>query len=120
MGKRVVQKTLRIMLSDMESICVHHPDRPAASRCITCHKPVCGECVVVSPDGRFCSQKCRENYAAYKSRLAAQPGPSLWGAVKRFFVKLLVWTVLLGGAVVVGAKVFHVGFCERLLRLVWP
>ncbi|MDX9978960.1 MAG: B-box zinc finger protein [Lentisphaeria bacterium] len=45
-----------------DSVCLNHPDRAATTRCCTCFKPICGECVVRAHGEEFCSAACRENY----------------------------------------------------------
>jgi hypothetical protein len=44
------------------SVCLNHPDRPAATRCTTCFKPICAECVVRAHGEEFCSSQCSANY----------------------------------------------------------
>ncbi len=46
------------------SVCLNHPDRGATTRCTTCFKPICGECVVRSHGEDFCSEQCKTNYEA--------------------------------------------------------
>lgn len=43
------------------SVCLNHPDRAAVSRCTTCFKPICGECVIRSQGEAFCSEQCKAN-----------------------------------------------------------
>jgi hypothetical protein len=45
-----------------DSVCLNHPDRSATTRCCTCFKPICGECVVRAHGEDFCSAECRQNY----------------------------------------------------------
>lgn len=38
------------------SVCLNHPDTPAVTRCVTCGKPLCENCIVA---GKYCSDSCR-------------------------------------------------------------
>ena len=40
--------------------CSTHPDSPAVARCKVCENGICVLCIIDSPEGTFCSQKCVE------------------------------------------------------------
>lgn len=40
------------------SVCLNHPDTPAAARCAVCGKPVCARCLVTRNGVRYCSERC--------------------------------------------------------------
>lgn len=44
-----------------ESVCLNHPDTPAAARCATCGKPVCSQCLVTRNGSDYCSERCADN-----------------------------------------------------------
>lgn len=44
-----------------ESVCLNHPDTPAAARCATCGKPICERCIVNRNGSNYCSQTCADN-----------------------------------------------------------
>ena len=44
-----------------ESVCLNHPDTPAVTRCATCGKPVCKNCIVNKNGSNYCSQVCADN-----------------------------------------------------------
>ena len=53
------------------SVCLNHPDRPADTRCTTCHKPICNECAIRDGNNVFCSDQCRENYDSTRENVEA-------------------------------------------------
>lgn len=44
-----------------DSVCLNHPDTPAVTRCATCGKPVCKNCIVNKNGSNYCSQVCADN-----------------------------------------------------------
>jgi hypothetical protein len=99
----------------MSSVCVNHPDRVATERCATCHKPVCGECVVKARNSVYCSRTCADNaakFAGYKP----ESGPGLLATIKSWITCLVGLTFLAGMLVLIGAKVLNLGFCQTLLK----
>ena len=60
------------------SVCLNHPDRPAAQRCTVCFKPLCGECGRPDAAGNvFCSDACASNFERTRGSVAA------WDAARR-------------------------------------
>ena len=57
----------------MEAKCVVCHTRPAAFRCIQCHKPVCDECAFKDDNGAFCCRECAASYRAFKHAQARAP-----------------------------------------------
>lgn len=53
------------------SVCLNHPDRPAAQRCTVCFKPICEQCAISSGEGTFCSQTCSDNYQRTRAGVGA-------------------------------------------------
>jgi hypothetical protein len=51
--------------------CINHPNAPSATMCFQCHKPICRSCVVVMPDGEFCSTECSALNKTMKEALKA-------------------------------------------------
>ena len=52
-----------------DQVCLNHTDRPAASRCETCFKPLCDDCIVETDGVHFCSSECAANYGDSEDRL---------------------------------------------------
>ncbi len=52
-----------------ESVCLNHPDTPAAARCATCGKPVCARCIVTRNGSNYCSETCADNAAKTVGRV---------------------------------------------------
>ena len=72
--------------------CIVHHDTPAVARCGRCHKPICGECVISTADGKFCSRECGAKVADF--RKAHKPTRSRPGIVGKL-VKRVVWIVII-------------------------
>ena len=53
----------------MAKTCPNHPDAPAPTMCLQCHRPICKACSLVSPQGIFCSPECSILHRDAKSRL---------------------------------------------------
>ena len=72
--------------------CVNHPDRPAATRCRACHKPICSTCVVSTADGKFCSHTCAARMEDYRKGGGAV---RMRSRVGRKVVRIVVLVVLI-------------------------
>ena len=46
------------MSKALASVCLNHPDTPAAARCAVCGKPVCRKCIVNRNGVQYCSAQC--------------------------------------------------------------
>ena len=46
---------------DAMPVCLNHPDREASTRCVTCFKPLCSDCVLRSGRKVYCSEECLQN-----------------------------------------------------------
>lgn len=44
----------------MPLVCLHHPERQAATSCAHCSKPLCSECVIRYGREVFCSAECKQ------------------------------------------------------------
>lgn len=53
-----------------DKVCRNHPERQAVSRCETCFKPLCPECVNTIGGVDFCSERCQRNYADVGANIA--------------------------------------------------
>jgi hypothetical protein len=51
--------------------CINHDYRDAVSRCRQCHKPLCGECQLVTEEGIFCSKACYRKGKVFHKRATA-------------------------------------------------
>jgi hypothetical protein len=98
------------------SICVNHTDRPATSRCSSCHKPICNDCIVRDAGEVFCSNACAVNAARFHARYKGDDGPGFFGRIKNFFVTILVLAVLAAIGLAVAGYYFKIGFAVKLLQ----
>jgi len=74
-----------------EETCIVHHDRPAATRCGHCHKPVCSECVTSTKDGKFCSHECAKKMADFRANAkTAKTGGGLMGKLVTVVVIIIV------------------------------
>ena len=72
--------------------CITHHDRPATARCVTCHMPLCSECVLSTADGTFCSHECAKKAEDFRKRFPTVKRES--GAFARLF-RAAVWVVVI-------------------------
>ena len=83
------------------SVCLNHPNTHAVTRCATCSKPICQECIVKHGGVSYCSTLCRDN--AVRTGAMVDDVQKRKGAAnfKRFvirFVQLLILLAVLGAA----------------------
>jgi len=77
----------------MAKTCPNHPDAPAPTMCLQCHRPICKACSLVSPQGIFCSPECSILHRDAKSRLQEAAPKSMTRL--ETMLKLLVAFVLI-------------------------
>ena len=75
----------------MSKACASHPERAAATTCHRCKKAVCRSCVLVTPDGSYCSSECMVLQREQKDRERAEkegwnPGGYTKGAAVFAFI----------------------------------
>ncbi len=81
----------------LEKKCVVCHVKPAAHRCLQCHKPTCNDCTFKSEAGAFCGRECAASYREYKT---AQGTVKRGGGLK----KLVVIVIVLAAAVAAAWK----------------
>ena len=86
--------------------CINHPKALSSTMCFQCHKPICRSCVVVMPQGQFCSTQCSAQYASMKAQLATarRPVPSKLALAAGAILLVLALTLVYH---------FAVGFLEQ-------
>jgi hypothetical protein len=91
----------------MARTCLNHKDRPAATMCHQCHKPVCKACLLLTPEGSFCSSACGVLYGQFKERMRqGRPAGSSQLAMPIALALLLV-VLLVGGVHFAARKGFR-------------
>ena len=76
-------------------VCLNHPDRSGVSRCTTCFKPLCDECILERDGLHFCSQECSENETRTSENVDAFQDQSRRDRKRRRKRKMLVRLVIL-------------------------
>lgn len=80
-----------------DKVCLNHTSVPAVSRCETCFKPLCEDCILEVEGSHFCSEKCAENSLDKRGRIAilnAANQKSKSAALVRNIIILLVFAGL--------------------------
>ncbi len=70
--------------------CINHARIPATVHCFQCHKPVCQQCVMVTPAGSFCSSACSVTYKEMQAHLHGGRKPAKQGGVVGLVIKLAI------------------------------
>jgi len=47
-----------------DKVCPNHPEVAAVSRCASCFKPLCSDCIIKQGSNDFCSDQCASNFSA--------------------------------------------------------
>lgn len=98
------------------SVCVNHPNREAASRCSSCHKPICDSCIVKSDGSDFCSNACQQNAARFNKNFKPDTGGGFFQRMKNTLIGIVGLAVVGAIAVFVCAKVLKIAFFVKLLN----
>jgi hypothetical protein len=98
------------------SVCVNHPNETATARCLSCHKPICGDCAVHSAGSVFCSQACAAGAARFKERFRPYTGPGLLARIRGLIAWLFGLAVLLAVVAAVCAYGLKLPFFVQLLK----
>ena len=107
------------MLDPTASGCINHPGIEASARCKQCSRPVCGQCVIQSPQGNFCSGECSDKFAHFSGRAEQmdQRGGGPRGVflmkIRQLIVKLLILAAVVG-LVVFGARALDFSFGDAI------
>lgn len=72
------------------SVCPKHPNTPAVSRCVTCMKPICQECVNKVNNDTFCSSTCAENHIRSSADLARFKSKQKSGVLKKVIILVII------------------------------
>lgn len=97
------------------SVCLNHPDQPAVTRCITCFKPICSQCVIDADGREFCSRQCVESYFSTRN-MVDNYNAAAQQRKKRARIMLLIKLIILGG-LAYGAYVYFRKEPDKLREL---
>ncbi len=71
-------------MANLEGIvCLNHSGTQAQSRCTTCIKPICGECIVEVNNDHFCSENCAENHIRTSAEISRFKSKQKSGVFKK-------------------------------------
>lgn len=79
----------------MAKKCLNHEDRPAATMCHQCHKPICKSCVMMTPRGAFCSTECGLFFRDMKLGLGAPKERGFTGKVVVLVIMIFIAAVFI-------------------------
>lgn len=99
-----------------DKVCRFHPDRQAVTRCTTCFKPLCPDCVLVAEGQDFCSRECADNCASHQARIEEFTAHAAADRKRRRFRKRLKFLFLLVVLALLGGLAWY--FREQLAPLV--
>jgi hypothetical protein len=96
MRKLTLFKGGGIMANMAGKVCLNHTSTPAVSRCETCFKPLCEDCILEVEGSHFCSEKCAGDGIDKKGRIAVLDSVNQKSKVAAFVGKIIVLLILLG------------------------
>ena len=74
-------------MSNVEGkVCLNHTSTPAVSRCTTCFKPICSNCIVQVNAEHFCSEACAENHIRTSADITRFKGKQKSGLFKKVII----------------------------------
>ena len=77
-----------------QSVCLNHPNTPAVTRCATCGKPICSQCIVSKNGSSYCSAKCADSAASSDGRvkdvLAEKKRTNAKGTIRALIIFFLI------------------------------
>jgi hypothetical protein len=77
-------------------VCLNHTNVPAVSRCETCFKPLCEECVLEVEGSHFCSEKCAGDGIDKKGRIAVLDSKNQKSRTSAVITKIVIFIILAG------------------------
>ena len=79
------------MADMLGKVCLNHTDTAASSRCVTCFKPLCDQCIITVNGEHFCGQICAQKHQSSNANIEAmrQRQPSSGFFSKAFKLLLL-------------------------------
>ena len=82
-------------MANLEGIvCLNHSGSQAQTRCTTCMKPICGQCITEVNNDHFCSQNCAENHIRTSAEISRFKSKQKSGGLKK-----LIYLAILGGLI---------------------
>ena len=86
------------MANISDSVCLNHPNTPAVTRCATCGKPICSQCIVSKNGSNYCSQTCAANAADSAGRVNGALESEKRIAARRRIRNLIILVILIAAA----------------------
>ncbi len=103
----------------MESHCLNHQGRLATTRCVSCLKPLCNDCIQPYEEGTFCGEECHEAAlaAAERAVVMAQAEAELKAWRQKQFAIKMVTLLVVGGGLYFGWDMLPKVLTENLEKL---
>lgn len=95
--------------------CFNHEDRLAKALCTQCHKALCAECAMETPEGAFCSHECHAKTKAFRATYTGEQ--KMKGRLVKKVVTVVVVLAVVYVALFVGAKM-DCDTCKSILKCV--
>ena len=73
-----------------DSVCLNHPNTTASSRCTTCFKPICTECITTENNEDFCSIICAEKHKRTSENIEALNTRKSSGLFKKIMILAII------------------------------
>jgi hypothetical protein len=77
-------------------VCLNHTSVPAVSRCETCFKPLCEDCILEVEGSHFCSEKCAGDGIDKKGRIAVLDSANTKSRAAALMTKIVILLILAG------------------------
>lgn len=77
-------------------VCLNHTNVPAVSKCETCSKPLCEDCILEVLGSHFCSERCAGAGLDKKERIAVLNSEILQSEGATIRSKVIILLVLMG------------------------
>ena len=96
-GQWYVCKKEGVVMANMgDKVCLNHTNVRAVTRCETCFRPLCAECIVEVDGRHFCSEKCAGDSTDKRGRIAALNGANAKTKNTAFIKNIVILVILIG------------------------
>jgi hypothetical protein len=97
-----------------DKVCLNHTNVRAVTRCETCFRPLCAECVVEADGRHFCSEKCAGDSIDKRGRIAVLDKSNAKSQSVALVKNIIILLVLIG--IAAGAFFYWQGHKKEVAR----